>query len=342
MAKKSAPAAAETQPETETDDEKKALFGGMTDEQRADMTDEELEGIDGSDDEDDGEGDDEAEEIVVEPEDKDKSEDDDADPEAEAADDADDADADAGTDAAAADTDTPATEDATEAGEIDDDDEDALDVTRSVLPNEWQVPKDAEETVKGISQQIVELADKFDAGDLSAREYHEQRTKLDTESIELRMQINDARKAWGKALNDWSSRTCKAFIRDHQQYDAEKSPTLNNMLDAEVRRLQVDSPDPFNPRILRKAHANIQAAIGNPVPDKPKAAARAKDKAPVVPGKKPQVPPTLARVPQDEIEDAEGGKYARLSRLSDRDPHAFEVAFMRLSPKERDEYLASA
>ena len=65
----------------------------------------------------------------------------------------------------------------------------------------------------------------------------------------------------------------------------------------------------------------------------------------MVPGKKPQVPPTLAKVPADEIDDAEGGRFARLDRLSSKDPHAFEEAMMKMSSKDRaayDEYLAGA
>jgi hypothetical protein len=344
MAKAPATPAASQQAD-ETDDEKKALFGGMTEEQRADMTDEELEGIDGDDEdeEEDENTDGDTEETDV-GDTEDESEKPDGDGEDDAAPgDGDDDDKDEGADAEAADQ---AETDADDAGvnTADDDEEDDLDVTRSVMPNEWQLPKDAEEQVKTIGQQIVDLAEKFDAGDLSAREYHAQRETLDEQRGTLRMQINDAKKAWGKALGDWSNRTCRAFIRGHQQYNAKKNPTLNNMLDAEVRRLQINSPDPFNPRILRKAHANIQAVMGKtPEPERAdKKPAKVKSKTPVVPGKKPQVPPTLARVPQDEIDDAEGGKFARLSRLSDRDPHAFEVAFMRLTPQERDEYLAGA
>jgi len=340
----------------DTDEEKKALFGGVTAEQRADMTDEELAGIDGEEGNDDdegtdadadaGEGDgDKGDKPDADGDDADGDKDDDSD---------DDGDKDADEDADKPDAGADADETGDDAGgdDADDDDEedeeDPLDVTRSVMPNEWQLPKDADDQLKTLKDQRAELAAKFDGGDLSATEYHQQREALDDDIFKRQMQINDAQKAWGKALSDWSNRTVRAFLREHPEYDAGKNETRNAMLDAEVRRLQSNSADPFNPRVLRKAHANIQKAFGNSAApsDKPgKTVAKPKEKTPVVPGKKPQVPPTLARVPQDEIEDTEGGKFARLDRLSTRDPHAFEEAMLRMSAKDRaayDEYLAGA
>ncbi|WP_316205746.1 hypothetical protein [Bradyrhizobium sp. SZCCHNS1012] len=350
----------------DTDEEKNVLFGGMTDEQRADMTDEELAGIDGEEledeeaDEEEGEnseaneGDDaedddseEAGETESEEAGEDAGDEGDGegDDDGEGEDGAGDGD-DAGTDTTG---ETTGDDDGDTEGDEEDED-DPLDVTRSVMPTEWQLPKDAQDKLKGLNDQAADLADKFDSGDLTAREYHTQREALDEQRATLRTQINDAQKAWQKGLSDWSNRTVKAFLRDHKEYSAD-NPTMNRMLDAEVRALQLATNDPFNPRILRQAHANIQKAMGKAPaapaaekPGKPSKAASKKDKAPVLPGKKkPAVPPTLARVPQDQIEDANGGKYARLDRLSARDPHAFEETMLRMSAKDRaayEEYLA--
>jgi hypothetical protein len=344
----------------DTDEEKTALFGGMTDQQRGDMTDEELAGIDGEDledeeaDEDEGEGSE-----ANEGDDAEGDDGGDADETEEAGDNADgegddegegeDGEGegdDAGTDTAA---DTTGEDGGETEGEEEDED-DPLEVTRSVMPSEWQLPKDAQDKLKGLNEQAADLADKFDSGDLTAREYHTQREALEEQRSTLRTQVNDAQKAWQKGLNDWSNRTVKGFLREHKEYSAD-NPTMNRMLDAEVRALQLATNDPFNPRILRQAHANIQKAMGKAPaaapenPGKPgKAAADKKAKPPVLPGKKkPAVPPTLARVPQDQIEDANGGKYARLDRLSARDPHAFEETMLRMSAKDRaayEEYLA--
>ena len=350
----------------DTDEEKSVLFGGMTDEQRADMTDEELAGIDGEDveDEDDGDGEGEGSEANdgedaegANGEEADETDGEEADEDADAEGDGEGDDEGEGEDAGEggdAGTDTGADTTGDDDGETEDDEEDEddpLDVTRSVMPTEWQLPKDAQDKLKGLNDQAADLADKFDGGDLTAREYHSQREALDEQRSTLRTQINDAQKAWQKGLNDWSNRTVKAFLRDHKEYST-ANPTMNRMLDAEVRALQLATNDPFNPRILRQAHANSQKAMGKapaaPAAEKPgkpgKAAASKKDKPPVLPGKKkPAVPPTLARVPQDQIEDANGGKYARLDRLSARDPHAFEETMLRMSAKDRaayEEYLA--
>jgi hypothetical protein len=345
----------------DSDHEGKILFGGLSDEQREDMTDEELAGIDGDDLDDEGdeeEGDEGAE--------GDQGADDGADDgeggedDGEEAGDEDGGEGDAGDDAGDDEGDDEAgdtggdesADQGDDAGDEADEDgeDDALDFTRSVLPNEWQVPADSEDKIKGLNEQAIELADKFDSGDLTAREYHTQREAIDEQRTTLRSQINDAQKAWGKALNDWSNKTVKAFLRENPQYGAE-NPTLNRVLDGEVRALQLNTPDPFNPRILREAHANIQKAMGKTVAAEPAPARQAgqqtgkngkngKTKPPVVPGKRPQVPPTLARMPADEIEDTSGGKYARLDRLSAKSPHDFEVALSKMSPADRDEYLA--
>lgn len=345
-------------PAADTDDEKEVLFGGVTKEQRLDMTDEELAGMDGADEGDEENADadigaeaDEAEEGDAEDETGDEGEageegeaeeGDDADDEGEEAGEGEDGDegADAGGEEAEAEEEVAAA----------DDEEDPLDVTRSIMPNEWQLPKDADETLKALNTLADELAGTFDGGDLTASEYRKQSREIDDQIGTLRMQINDAKKSWGKAMNDWSGKTVRSFLRENKEYGAEVSPTLNRMLDAEVRALQLNTNDPFNPRILRTAHANIQKAMGKTPAAKSKDGKRPdaqppvvkKAKTPVVAGKKPQIPPTLARVPQDEIEDANGGKFARLERLSARDPHAYEESLMKMSAKDRDEYLAGA
>ena len=334
-----------TPPTDDTDNEKKALFGDMTEEELADMTDEERAGIDGGDDDDgedtgdDGDQDDDAgdgdgDADDAEESDKDEGEDEEGDKDGDA-DDADGA-ADAGGQEDGAD-DGDAGEDETD----EDDEEDPLDITRSVMPEEWQsLPKDADDKLKELNDQVAELAEKFDAGDLTAREYHQQQQTLTDQRFALQSQINDANKAITKARNDWVNRTVKGFLREHKEYSGNE--TLTRMLDGEVRALQEKTGDPFNPRILRKAHANLEAAMGRaPEPKTDGKKSAKKDKTPVLPGKKPpQVPPTLARVPQDEIEDAEGGRFARLERLEKRSPHEFEKAFAKLSAADQDAYLA--
>lgn len=346
-----------------TDDEKNVLFGSMTDQQRADMTDEELAGIDGDEEEEADEAEGESSEAEGEEAEGDEGENADEDEGEEAGEDAGegedgeagegDGEGDGEGEGEEAGADTGAETAGNEAGEGEggEDEDDPLDFTRSVMPSEWQLPKDAQDKLKGLNDQAADLAEKFDSGDLTAREYHSQREALDEQRGTLRSQIGDAQKAWNKGLNDWANKTVKSFMREHKEYSAETNPTMNRMLDAEVRALQLTTNDPFNPRILRQAHANILKATGKapaaPAADKPgKAAAdkNGKAKPPVVPGKKkPAVPPTLARVPQDQIEDANGGKYARLDRLSSRNPHEFEETMLRMSAKDRaayEEYLA--
>lgn len=337
------------------DEERDVLFGEVSDATRADLTDEELAGMEGDDaaDEeaeadadadqgDDAEGEADAGEADAEEADEEADEEGvDAEGEEQAEEEAGEGEeADAGAEAA----------EAEEAGEeeAEEDEADDLDLTRSIMPDEWKLPADAETKVKDLEQQAADLAQKFDDGELTAAEYRQQSSQINDQRSDLRSQINDAKKSFQKAMTDWSSKTVGRFLREHKQYA--DNPTMNAMLDAEVRRLQMNTDDPFNPRVLRAAHRNIVKATGmvekaaaQPAPKKNAKPAEAKgQKKPVVPGKKPQVPPTLARVPADEIDDQSGGRFARLERLSAKDPHAFEEAFAKLSANDRDAYLAGA
>jgi hypothetical protein len=332
------------------DPEKAALFGHLTDAERADLTEEERAGVEdgGADeraDEAEGEGegnagDEQGEQGEEGDEGKDGA---DAEGEGEGA----------GEGEGEGEGEEEEEEDAEvadaagvgeEKAEDDDDEDDPLDVTRSVMPNEWHLPGNTEQQVKALDQQSADLATQFDEGDLNATEFRSQVAQIDEQRLALRMQINSAKNAFQKAASDWANKTVKAFLREHPQYSP-KDEVMNGMLDNEVRRLQLKTDDTFNPRILRTAHRNIMKAMGKA--DDADAGARKpagkQATKPVVSGKKPAIPPTLARVPADEIDDAGGGKFARLERLSAKDPRAFEEAMMSMSQKDRasyEEYLA--
>jgi hypothetical protein len=223
---------------------------------------------------------------------------------------------------------------------------------RSVMPEDYALGETDRDDLKKLEQQIADLDTKFDDGDLNATEHRAQTKAISDKALDLRMKINSAESAWQRAAGEWTNRTVKRFIKENTQYDAEKNPTLNNMLDAEVRRLQQNSTDPFAPSILRKAHNNIRKALGLDTDEKPAAdkgkkdgktpADKSKKKEPVAKdAKKPGIPPTLKDVPNDEIDD-EGGEFARLDRLATKDPIAYEEALDKMSPEKREEYLQSA
>ncbi len=341
------------------ENEDKELFGHLSDEERAhaDLTDDERVGMSDEDEDETGTGESEAG-------------DDDADPETEVGTAVEQAsgtgtlvetaenhqegfeadEADEGGPKAAAETDKG---DGTASEKAADDDlDDPLLETRMIMPDEWALPENARGRVGDLEAEIADLATRFDDGDLTASEYRKKAQELDDERMALKIQIGNAERAFAQAMGHWEHRTVRRFLREHSEWS--RSKTRLQMLDAEVRRLQTDNDDPFDPRILLRAHRNLMAefgavatktlpggkAAGTPVPPKPNPSPNPNSRSDPAPkGERPRLPPTLARVPADEITDTDGGKFVRLDRLSTKDPMAYEEAFAKLTPAERDEYL---
>ena len=59
----------------------------------------------------------------------------------------------------------------------------------------------------------------------------------------------------------------------------------------------------------------------------------------VEPGK-PEIPPTLAKLPAANAQETDGGAFAALDRLAESDPEAYEAAYGKLTEAEREAYLA--
>lgn len=227
----------------------------------------------------------------------------------------------------------------------------ALQETRLVAPSEWTLPDGgvtkARENIGNLQQQEKELADKFDAGDLTATEYREQSRDVINKISDLRADVREAERAFSRAMTHWSEKTVAKFLRDNPEWSANE--TMLRVLDTEVQAQQNKSADPFDPRHLLAASRAIKSAMGltgdtkvqarKPAPGKPAAAAKPGNRIP--PGKRAEVPPTLARVPADEISDTDGGKFARLDRLQATDPLAWQEALGKMSEADREQYGAA-
>lgn len=220
---------------------------------------------------------------------------------------------------------------------------------RSAPSPQWEAPEDAEAKLKDIAEKKGELADKFDNGDLTAREYQTELDTLSKEERKIERDLDKAQMARDMRESTWFQQTVPAFLAEHTQY--EENETLSAMLDAEVRRQQTAAhkagEDPLSPTILAKAHKEIVKAVsgltGKAAEDDDDAedVKTAADKAAKAAGKRKAPPKTLAKVPASDAEDTDdGGKFASLDRLADKDPIAFEDAFARLPEHEQEAYLA--
>lgn len=180
------------------------------------------------------------------------------------------------------------------------------------------------------------LLDKFDNGDITAREYQTQVDALAKEERKLEFQIHEAELA-GKLenqrlQNEWVS-TCNKFVDDNPVY--KDNPRLYKALDAEVRELANDPKTATwtGQKFLEEAHKNLSEAFN--LPSAKKATAK------VDTANKRELPPNLSKVPSAEIEDTNGGRFAVLDRMATNDPLAYEEALAKMPEAERNAYLAS-
>lgn len=202
----------------------------------------------------------------------------------------------------------------------------------------WLDAEDLTAQKTELKQQLTDLAKQFDAGDLTAEEYQAKRDTIEdqredvlTREIMVKTERNIDLKAWRDEV--------ASFSKDKPQY--QQGGILRDALDNKVKELQVGAVNPLSPKILAKAHAEIQAALGLPIGKTEAPAPKKEEPAKVPPARRPAPPPTLAQIPATDITDADdGAEFTHLDQLLERDSVAFERELARLSPVDRDRYLA--
>lgn len=214
------------------------------------------------------------------------------------------------------------------------------DIADPILPPlRAKAPENVEEIISAISAEEDALAQKFDDGDITAREYRDGLNKLSNQRDEIRWdqrkadlarEMEDTAKAnaWQREVQDFMTSTAANITKSHAQMVA---------FDDIVKKV---TADPANLNLsdraqLEKAYKiymdDVGAALGvQSTP--PKAAQQTPQRA------VRNVPPTLARVPAAEPESLDGGKYAALDRLAAADPIAYEAAVAKMSESERSQY----
>lgn len=189
----------------------------------------------------------------------------------------------------------------------------------------FEPPADAQAKLEDLSRQQDELAQRFDEGEITATELHQQSRALAEQEREIRDGLLLARISSETQMRTWEAHVT-GFLAAHNQYAP--GSQMFHLLDAEVRRLQEQQPDAqHDPAILAQAHEGLQALFAA----QPAQAAA----APAVPPR-PALPPTLAHLPAADITGAEG-EFAGLDRLSGE---AYEEALASLTDAQRERYLA--
>lgn len=327
-----------------TDREKfdEAMLASLTEEERAGLLD---------DDEGEGDDDDDADTAgadggAAEDDDSGSDDGDDDDGGADGGDGADQAAIDAAAAAAAAEAEAAAklaadaaaaTDAGAEAAGADEGGADASDEADEKRPA-WLDAQDLSAQKTELKQQLAELAKKFDAGDLMAEEYNTQREVLEEQREALLKQEIKTETQRDLGLQAWRDDVAK-FSKDKPQY--QPGGILREALDKKVKELQVNAVNPLSPKILAKAHEEIQKALGLPIGKAETPAPKKEEKSGTPAPRRPAPPPTLAHIPATDITDADdGAEFSHLDQLLERDSVGFEEALKRLTPADRDRYLA--
>jgi hypothetical protein len=196
-----------------------------------------------------------------------------------------------------------------------------------------KLPDADEARIKAIDKQLDDIADKFDEGEITAKEMRDQQKALVAELDDLKDRRTMARMANQTAVSTWYNSTIPLFLAQHAEY---KEGTLRHeLLDVAVRKLQTASKNPTDPKILVEAHNKIIAEFGEVAGAKPKKKANGKAN-----GHGRESPPKFANIPaSDQTQVSTVNKFARLDKLNGE---AYEKALARLSATDRDEYLRGA
>jgi len=214
-------------------------------------------------------------------------------------------------------------------------DEETKDVSGPAPLLAADAPADADEKLAEIARLKEELVQKFEDGDLTAKEYQLELDKLAKQEREIEqaqfkaklaqeMAEQQARNAWLQTVNQ--------FLDEHKEY--RQFPLRYKALDIAVRELAAKEENQglSGREILEKAHAQIVEQFGLAKGEQKPEQAKSKREI--------KAPPTLAKVPASAVTETENGRWARLDRLMETDPIRYEMELAKLPEEEREAYLA--
>lgn len=200
-----------------------------------------------------------------------------------------------------------------------------------------QVPSDADAKLAALEAKREALADKFDAGEITAKDLFKETGALDREARQIERLVERAEFHAEATKATWLNSSVPAFLDAHPHYN---DAGLQAQLDAQVRQMQTkaiaEGKDQFNPGILVAADKALKESMAKLLGMKlPETVAPAKADGKGVKRTGDVLPPTLATVPAADIASTDS-KYAHLDRLQGV---AFEDAFAKLPEAEREAFL---
>ncbi|MFG1462109.1 hypothetical protein V5F77_04345 [Xanthobacter sp. DSM 24535] len=193
-------------------------------------------------------------------------------------------------------------------------------------------PEDAQVQLDAIKARKAEMVQKFDDGDMSAKEFQAGVDALADEADAIKQSLFKTRISQEMAQQQAEQRwvdDVRDFATAHPE--VRKSELLWGAFDVAVRKITSDSANAklSNSKQLEMAHKLFAEQIGI-------ATTTAVPKSDPKPERK--VPPTLAKVPAADISETDSGEFAALERLAAANPDAYEAALKKLSPEKLDQY----
>jgi hypothetical protein len=214
-----------------------------------------------------------------------------------------------------------------------------------VAPVAYQaaLPADFDDRVKAIEDSEAEIARKFEAGEIEQPEYVRETRRIAKERGELdRIQVKAemaAEMSQQAEIHQWQQQVAK-FMREAKKIDGvdyRGNEALGTELDTLVKALANNPANADKPSawFLQQAHKAVKAMHG--IADKP--APASKDEKPAS-RKSPidKAPKTLAQVPGGEGPGDVADEFVNLDNL---DGDAYETALAKLTPAQRERYLAA-
>jgi hypothetical protein len=204
-----------------------------------------------------------------------------------------------------------------------------------------QAPEDAQAKLDKIAADKDALLDKFEAGEVTTKDYQRQLDALNDQRADIQHQVREADLA--RRLNDQQIQNawvadCNKFIGAHDQY---KDQARLEELDMAIRLIAAkpENRGLDNVTALGKAHNMVCAMNGWPVDgekkDPPPAAKPVQHKVPT-----PAAPPNIGSLPAASMNDTTGGEFASLNALQKSgDVEAYEDAVAKLSDAQRARYF---
>ncbi|AXE37130.1 hypothetical protein [Chromobacterium phragmitis] len=201
--------------------------------------------------------------------------------------------------------------------------------------------RDFKSEVQVISDELVQLAAKYDDGDITTAEYEQQRMALADKRDDLRAEQRDAnneqrrqeaqqqreRQEWGK--------TCDAFLfqqhKDFYMQGGQPNEMRLGAIDALVKQIARAQPELSGAQVLAQAHQQVQQAFT------PAAAAEEKPASAENKTQPAKLPPNLGSAPAAEADL--GNDADPLTRLRGDD---LEQKLQKMTPAQRDAWLKTS